>query len=81
MIVYLLYLGTWNILVTALIVCQGTTFVFSRYRLFPAPWDVESAYYSESPAEQWCIQSYKSQVEEKQKSPRIFCSLRQANNF
>ena len=34
----------------------------SCYRLFPAPWDVESAYYSESPAEQWCIQSYKSQI-------------------
>ena len=34
----------------------------SHYRLFPAPWDVKSAYYSESPAEQWCIQSYKSQV-------------------
>ena len=62
-----IYLGTWNILVTCSPDCVSNEVQLlccgiSRYRLFPAPWDVESAYYSEPPAEQWCIQSYKSQI-------------------
>ena len=57
MIIYLLYLlGNLKYFsdspdcmsIEVQLLCYG----ISRYRLFPAPWDVESAYYSESPAEQ-----------------------------